>query len=423
LAAAVAAVDAAVIMVEAQGQQTTSKWKHWQVAEVEAKLELEARANSKLASPRGTCKYKLTGEDFPSLSPAPSPAKAAPNFTAAPLVQQVDPLPEPCLEALTPAAACAPLRRDHRRSAPAGVVLTPGGKNAARSKGAAKEEPARKWKAKAPVPESVTETPEEPEVLPPRRLSVHFDMEDLPSAAQDDAVCKSLQPKEELCSAAQEKDGSISMFNPKVAGSTSPAAKQLSQQLAHMLAEADALEMDEVAEQEAAGEPTPPIEVAAAEEPALTATPTAEDRLREALAEIERLKRERGDAIEAEIERVQQQKEAEIQNLKRELKAAKRCSTGSSGSKPRRHSMSGASETLEGDCELAEADVEEEQDVFPEPPDSSCWEWPLSRHEKKVRIQLLERQMHAMDRKSWRVSLEGARQESSSYCDSDSEGE
>lgn len=38
--------------------------------------------------------------------------------------------------------------------------------------------------------------------------------------------------------------------------------------------------------------------------------------------------------------------------------------------------------------------------VEPLPPDSSCWDWPLSRHEKKHRIVLLERQMHEMDRQT-----------------------
>lgn len=32
------------------------------------------------------------------------------------------------------------------------------------------------------------------------------------------------------------------------------------------------------------------------------------------------------------------------------------------------------------------------------PPDSTCWDWPLSRHEKKTRVQMIERQIFAMDR-------------------------
>jgi hypothetical protein len=34
------------------------------------------------------------------------------------------------------------------------------------------------------------------------------------------------------------------------------------------------------------------------------------------------------------------------------------------------------------------------------PPDSTCWDWPLSRHEKKTRLQMIERHILAMDRKS-----------------------
>jgi len=33
----------------------------------------------------------------------------------------------------------------------------------------------------------------------------------------------------------------------------------------------------------------------------------------------------------------------------------------------------------------------------PLPPASQCWDWPLSRHEKKARVQMLERRMNAMD--------------------------
>merc|ERR1719409_1349592 len=59
----------------------------------------------------------------------------------------------------------------------------------------------------------------------------------------------------------------------------------------------------------------------------------------------------------------------------------------------------------------------EEDDVILQPPDSACWDWPLSRHEKKARIQLIERQMHAIDRQTWREDL--LRGESS--CDSESD--
>jgi len=49
-------------------------------------------------------------------------------------------------------------------------------------------------------------------------------------------------------------------------------------------------------------------------------------------------------------------------------------------------------------CAILEDD--DEQDLRPLPPDSECWDWPLSRHEKKSRIQQLERQMNASDRKA-----------------------
>lgn len=34
----------------------------------------------------------------------------------------------------------------------------------------------------------------------------------------------------------------------------------------------------------------------------------------------------------------------------------------------------------------------------PLPPDSACWDWPLSRHEKKTRVHMIERQIFDMDR-------------------------
>merc|ERR1711903_69622 len=69
---------------------------------------------------------------------------------------------------------------------------------------------------------------------------------------------------------------------------------------------------------------------------------------------------------------------------------------------------------------------EEDEEVQPLPPDNAqSWDWPLSRHEKKSRIHLIERQMHALDRKTWiqerRLSM-GSRGAANSCCDSDSEG-
>jgi len=56
------------------------------------------------------------------------------------------------------------------------------------------------------------------------------------------------------------------------------------------------------------------------------------------------------------------------------------------------------------DCEVEtdsnDGTDEEGEAPMPSPPESACWDWPLSRHEKKARVQMLERQMHALDRKS-----------------------
>jgi len=41
-----------------------------------------------------------------------------------------------------------------------------------------------------------------------------------------------------------------------------------------------------------------------------------------------------------------------------------------------------------------------EELVLPEPPDGGSWEWPLSRQEKKARVQLVDRQMNQLDRKA-----------------------
>jgi hypothetical protein len=53
--------------------------------------------------------------------------------------------------------------------------------------------------------------------------------------------------------------------------------------------------------------------------------------------------------------------------------------------------------------EIEEHDEEEEEEMAPllcdpVPPSSACWDWPLSRQEKIARVQLIERQMSAMDR-------------------------
>lgn len=63
----------------------------------------------------------------------------------------------------------------------------------------------------------------------------------------------------------------------------------------------------------------------------------------------------------------------------------------------------------EGRCEQQEelqkpvaesGDAAEELEMLPLPPDSDSWDWPLSRNEKKTRIQLIEQQLHTMDRRT-----------------------
>eukprot|EP00930_Biecheleria_cincta_P035430 TRINITY_DN2436_c0_g2_i2.p1 TRINITY_DN2436_c0_g2~~TRINITY_DN2436_c0_g2_i2.p1 ORF type:complete len:388 (+),score=87.40 TRINITY_DN2436_c0_g2_i2:96-1259(+) len=58
-----------------------------------------------------------------------------------------------------------------------------------------------------------------------------------------------------------------------------------------------------------------------------------------------------------------------------------------------------------GCCSEDEQEVDEimeshEELVLPEPPDGGSWEWPLSRQEKKARVQLVDRQMNQLDRKA-----------------------
>jgi len=134
-----------------------------------------------------------------------------------------------------------------------------------------------------------------------------------------------------------------------------------------------------------------------------------EKQLLDALAEIARLKEEKAGAL-AEIERLAAQ--------------------GHGGGRGRSMSMGGVGEFDDAQRSRRQSGAsrrsvspnsedEEEEALQPLPPDTISWDWPLSRHEKKARIQLLERQMHAMDRKTFRQEL---RRSVSSCCDSDSEG-
>jgi len=57
-------------------------------------------------------------------------------------------------------------------------------------------------------------------------------------------------------------------------------------------------------------------------------------------------------------------------------------------------------EEHEEEDEPLDMNSEDEDAFLPEPPDSRSWEWPLSRNEKKARINLVDRQMHALDKKA-----------------------
>lgn len=54
----------------------------------------------------------------------------------------------------------------------------------------------------------------------------------------------------------------------------------------------------------------------------------------------------------------------------------------------------------EDEQEVDEIMESHEEFVLPEPPDGGSWEWPLSRQEKKARVQLVDRQMNQLDKKS-----------------------
>lgn len=90
---------------------------------------------------------------------------------------------------------------------------------------------------------------------------------------------------------------------------------------------------------------------------------------------------------------------AEIQRLKEEL-AAKEELPRDAALPARQRASTGAmlAPDTDSEDEADEEDDQEDLDTFPAPPDSQSWEWPLSRHEKKVRVQQLERQIYAADR-------------------------
>jgi len=91
---------------------------------------------------------------------------------------------------------------------------------------------------------------------------------------------------------------------------------------------------------------------------------------------------------------------AEIQRLKEQLAAATEEHTKDAASPAKRRTSMAAdlAPMTDSEDDADEEDDQDELDTFPAPPDSQSWEWPLSRHEKKVRVSMLERQIHAADR-------------------------
>merc|ERR1719498_334922 len=111
-------------------------------------------------------------------------------------------------------------------------------------------------------------------------------------------------------------------------------------------------------------------------------------KLHDALAEIERLKQQ----VQASAD-----KDCELERLKEELAAAKEAQAVDEQAcgRNQRASIGGLPQTSDSE----DSESEDQCDgIIPVPPDSDAWEWPLSRVEKKARVQLLERQINAIDR-------------------------
>lgn len=127
--------------------------------------------------------------------------------------------------------------------------------------------------------------------------------------------------------------------------------------------------------------------------PAPAVSPEAAEsaQLQSALAEIQRLKQEVAAAAT---------KDAELHRLKEELAAAKeeQANAEVAAARLRRASIGGVDSRDTEDDDTDDDDEDAEHGIAPLPPDSECWEWPLSRHEKQARVQMLERQIHAADR-------------------------
>jgi len=133
------------------------------------------------------------------------------------------------------------------------------------------------------------------------------------------------------------------------------------------------------------------------------------EELRNAHAEIERLKSQLAVAPALQLK---QPESSLVADCEQSTSASSRDS-GASGR--RRHSI----DTMCRPDLTDDLDSEEDQAYEPKPPDGSVsWDWPLSRQEKKARVQLLERALHAIDRKTLIKELRHV----GSCSDSDSEG-
>jgi len=98
---------------------------------------------------------------------------------------------------------------------------------------------------------------------------------------------------------------------------------------------------------------------------------------------------------------------------------------------PEAETESGAHGGLDADSEVAsdpeaeiavgseagESEGDEQDPVAVEPPQSSSWDWPLTRLEKKTRVQTIERQMHILDQQTLMQELVDLRQRSLSSLD------
>jgi hypothetical protein len=311
-------------------------------------------------------------EDLPSRVPSSSKA-AVPAAVEKPVTQFADPQPD---------SAPQVQPRQRRRTAPAGVAWTEdgkSGKNVARAFRDRKGEPARRWRAKEPT--VVEEVKEETAIKLSRCLSVHFDSEvtitsvsECPSRAevqQHGVSCASLPCRSENTKAIKETvpDGlfaaclGLTCKTHKESTEAATASPDVPHQGVLLMSPTGA---------EKAGE-----------------IDSRKQELSNALAEIERLKRELADARENSAR-------LSISSVSR-----------------RRHSINPACRLDTEDAEEAQSchgqvpcTASDDEQVEPLPPDgSSSWDWPLSRHEKKARIHLLERKMHAMDRKTMMEEL------------------